>query len=53
MPDYRELKNRIRISSTLDKEIYQKLKEYANETDIPVTRILDRAIVLYLESVEK
>lgn len=53
MPDYRELKNRIRISSTLDKEIYEKLKVYSNKTDIPITRILDRAIVLYLESVEK
>lgn len=53
MPDYRELKNRTRISSTLDNDVYNRLKKYANKSDIPITKILDKAITMYLNSVEK
>lgn len=51
MAEYRELKNRTRISSTLDKEIYKRLKEHANKSSVPITKILDKAIVMYLDSV--
>lgn len=51
MPEYRELKNRTRISSTLDNEIYKKLKQYSDKSDIPISKILDRSVMMYLESV--
>ncbi len=53
MPDYRELKNRTRISSTLDNEVYKKLKEYSNKTSVPISKILDKAVLMYIESVRK
>lgn len=51
MPEYRELKNRTRISSTLDNDIYRRLKEYADKSSIPITKILDKSIVMYLDSI--
>lgn len=53
MPDYRELKNRTRISSTLDNDIYKKLKECSDKTSVPITKILDKAVLMYIESVKK
>lgn len=53
MAEYRELKNRTRISSTLDNDIYRRLKEYSDKTDIPITKILDKSVAMYLDSVEK
>ena len=53
MPDYRELKNRTRISSTLDNGVYKKLKEYSNKTSVPISKILDKAVLMYIESVRK
>ena len=52
MAEYRELKNRTRISSTLDNEIYKQLKQYADKSDIPITKILDRAVEMYLKNVK-
>lgn len=52
MAEYRELKNRTRISSTLDNEIYKQLKEHADKSGIPITKILDRAVMSYLQSVK-
>lgn len=43
--------DRTRISSTLDNEIYRQLKQYADKSDIPITKILDRAVEMYLKSV--
>ena len=53
MPDYRELKNRTRISSTLDNEVYRKLKEYSDKTSVPISKILDKSVLMYIESVKK
>lgn len=53
MAEYRELKNRTRISSTLDNDIYRRLKEYSDKSDIPITKILDKAVVMYLDSTKK
>lgn len=50
MPDYRELKNRTRISSTLDNDIYKMLKEYSAKSNIPITKILDKAVATYIRS---
>lgn len=53
MPEYRELKNRTRISSTLDNEIYKKLKQYSDKSDIPISKILDRSVMMYLKNISK
>ena len=41
MPD-RELKNRVRFSTTLSIEVARMLKEYSKKTDIPVSKIVDK-----------
>ena len=48
---YRELKNRTRISSTLGNDVYKVLKDISRNTDIPVTKILDKAIMMYAKSI--
>lgn len=47
------LKNRTRISNAIDTELYRELKAYSDKTDIPISKLLDRAIKLLLESTEK
>ena len=46
----RGLKNRVAISTAISTEIYEKLKDYSNKTGIPISKILDKAILMYLES---
>ena len=43
-----ELKNRVRFSTTLDKNIEKKLKEYSKQTMIPISKIVDSAIIDYV-----
>lgn len=43
-----ELKNRVRFSTTLDKEVEKKLKEYTKQSMIPISKIVDSAISSYL-----
>lgn len=52
MPNNRGLKNRVAISNAIDREIYKKLKSYSDDTGIPISKILDKAILLYLDSVK-
>lgn len=47
------LTNRIRISNAVDKELWEKLKEYSNKTSIPISKLLDKSIYLFLESTKK
>lgn len=35
---------RIRFSSTIKKALYKDLQAYSEKTDIPISRLLDRAI---------
>lgn len=42
---------RLRISSTLRKDLYKGLQQYSSETDIPISKLLDRAIELYFKEV--
>lgn len=42
------LKNRIRISTTLTPETNKLLKEYSENTDIPISKIIERAILEYI-----
>lgn len=43
-----ELKNRVRFSTTLDKETEKQLKEYSKQSFIPISKIVDNAIIEYL-----
>lgn len=51
MSDNRGLKNRIAISNAIDKELYLKLKAYSEETSIPMSKLLDKSISMFLESI--
>lgn len=47
-----QLKNREAIGSAVDKELLTQLRQYSKVTGIPISRLLDRAITLLLESVK-
>ena len=47
------LKNRVRFSTTLDKKTVQALKDYSNETMIPVSKIVDVAVQEYIKRKKK
>ena len=38
------LRNRTRISNAMRTDLYEKLKEYSEETRIPISKLLDEAI---------
>jgi hypothetical protein len=44
------LKNRIKMASSIDKELWNKLKAYSLETSIPISKLLDKAIKKFLDS---
>lgn len=48
----RGLKNRTAISTAVDKELYARLKEYSEKTSIPISKLIDKAIAMFLESVK-
>lgn len=48
----RGLTNRTAISTAIDKELYERLKKYSEETSIPISKLLDKAISLYLSSIK-
>lgn len=48
-----ELKNRVRFSTTLDKNAEKKLKEFSKSTLIPISKIVDNAIISYINSFPK
>lgn len=52
MAENRGLKNRVAISNAVDKELYERLKEYSAKTSIPLSKLLDKAITLFLDTVE-
>lgn len=47
------LKNRVRFSSTLSPEVDKALKEYSQKTMIPISKILDMAIVEFISKERK
>lgn len=47
------LTNRVRISNAIDKKLWQELKDYSKETGIPVSKLLDKSISLFLKSTKK
>lgn len=53
MGSNRNLKNRTAISTAIDKELYAKLKAHSEETGIPLSKLFDKAISMYLESIKQ
>lgn len=47
-----ELKNRVRFSTTLDKEVEEKLKKYSKQTMIPISKLTDKAFLMLFEFIE-
>lgn len=48
-----ELKNRVRFSTTLDIDIEKRLKEHSKQTSIPISKIVDKALAMYLKNVKQ
>lgn len=46
----KDLKNRVTIGSAIDKQLHKQLKEYSLKSGIPISKLLDKAIELLLES---
>ena len=49
----KELKTRTPMSNAVDTELWSKLKDYSYESGIPISKLLDKAISLFLKSVGK
>lgn len=49
----RGLKKRTAISTAIDNELYKRFKEYSEKTSIPLSKLFDKAIEIFLESVDK
>lgn len=49
----KDLKNRTPFSNAINTELLNKLKAYSKETGIPISKLLDKAISLFLKSTEK
>jgi len=47
------LKNRMKIGSAVDIELYTKLKQLSETSQIPISKLLDNAIKLLLKSTGK
>lgn len=48
-----KLKNRTYFSNAIDTDLLNKLKEYSLETGIPMSKLFDKSIELYLKHIEK
>jgi len=49
----RGLKTRTPISNAIDTKLFIKLKQLSSTSQIPISKLLDNAIKLLLESTEK
>lgn len=49
----KELKTRTPCGSAINTELYNKLKAYSKDTGIPISKLLDKSISLYLETIKK
>ena len=43
------LKNRIRISTTLTPQTNELLKEFSLKTEVPISKIIEKAILEYIK----
>lgn len=44
------LKNKVRFSSTLTPEVDEMLKEYSKESMIPISKIIEKALIEYINN---
>ena len=49
----RGLKNRTPISNAVNTKLYEELKQLSEDTLIPISKLLDRAIELVLKEYQK
>lgn len=42
-----------KFSTSVKRDLYARLKEYSKKTSIPVSKLLDKAIAMFLETVDK
>ena len=47
-----ELKTRVRFSTTISFEAERATKEYSKQTSVPISKIVDKAIIQYIEGKE-
>lgn len=48
----RGLKTRTAISTSIDKKLYERIKAYSKETSVPISKLFDKALTMYFESVK-
>lgn len=48
-----QLRNRKKIASTIRNDLHSSLKEIANETEIPISKLLDKAIELLINDMKQ
>lgn len=48
----KQLKTREPIGSAVDKELLAELRAYSKETGIPISKLLDKAIKLFLTTIK-
>lgn len=53
MSNNRGLKNRTAISTAIENDLYRQLKQYSDETGIPISKLFDKAVAMYLDSIKK
>lgn len=46
------LKNRVRISTTLKPETHKLLKEFSSKTQVPISKIIENAVIKYISDHE-
>lgn len=46
----KDLKNRVRFSTSMDKELAEKLEDLSKTTRIPKSKLVDEAIALLLKN---
>ena len=49
----KDLRNRTPFSNAVDSKLLDDLKAYSKESGIPLSKLLDKAIEMFLESVKK
>ncbi|STO12876.1 Ribbon-helix-helix domain [[Flavobacterium] thermophilum] len=47
------LRHRSQITSTIDPKLHEELRKLSETTDIPISKLLDRAIELLIEDFKK
>ena len=53
MKKNRVLTTRTAISNAVETKLWEELKQYSEETSIPMSKLLDKSIELFLKTVNK